>query len=407
MWLGMARRAWVATGAVLMAAACGESGHHGGGPAGSGGSSGAAAGSAGSGANPSGGNGGGAGTSGASSADRGGVSGSAGDRAGGGGSSGVGGSASGGGGRSGATGGAGTSGATGNSAGEAGAAAGAGGDDTGGASSEPDREWAIWPMPNPVSSGLPRPFAYEIVGEQQVAADQVTGLMWERGIGIQAPFSGDGNGCNELSLGGFDDWRQPTLIELVSIMDWTVGFPGPTLDTSAFPELSVDIADLYWTGTPILNGAYVVDFGSGLFNARNPSTTALTRCVRGGRTTSPTTHYTIESETVHDNGTLLTWERNASTTLHLLDDAAAYCADLELGGATNWRVPSLGELTTLLDVRSTTAASVDTTAFPGDFPDVEDFAFWAQGSWLLDFEPTAPEPMHVGSLTTARVRCVR
>ena len=54
-----------------------------------------------------------------------------------------------------------------------------------------------------------------------------------------------------------------------------------------------------------------------------------------------------------------------------------------------------------------TAAATPVTVVLGYIPDVEDFAFWAQGSWLLDFEPTAPEPMHVGSLTTARVRCVR
>ena len=284
---------------------------------------------------------------------------------------------------------------------------GAAGDNTGGTSPGPDREWAIWPMPNPVSSGLPRPFAYEFVGEQQVAADQVTGLMWERGVLVHAPFTGDGNGCNEMSLGGFDDWRQPTLIELVSIMDWTVGWPGPTLDTTAFPNLSIDIATLYWTATPFNNDAWVVDFGSSLFSARDASTRALTRCVRAGPTTSPATHYTIESDTVHDNGTLLTWERNASTTLYAPADAAAYCTDLDLGGETDWRLPGLGELATLIDVRSTTVASVDTMAFPGDFPDVQDFAFWAQGSWVLDFEGPGPEPWEPGRQSTARVRCVR
>jgi hypothetical protein len=82
------------------------------------------------------------------------------------------------------------------------------------------------------------------------------------------------------------------------------------------------------------------------------------RCVSSGRA-APSTRYTIANGTVYDTQTKLTWQREVSTSTW--DDAKAYCAGLSLDGG-GWRVPSLGELQTIVD--ESTNPSVDAAAFP-------------------------------------------
>jgi hypothetical protein len=51
--------------------------------------------------------------------------------------------------------------------------------------------------------------------------------------------------CRELRLGGHDDWRLPTIAELLSIMDYTKS--NPAIDTEAFPNTP---SEWFWTATP-------------------------------------------------------------------------------------------------------------------------------------------------------------
>jgi hypothetical protein len=95
-------------------------------------------------------------------------------------------------------------------------------------------KWACWPMPNPVGSGLPNEADYQENGDGTVL-DKVTGLTWEqRPPGGSHTFDEAISYCEGLSLGGFDDWRLPTRIEMMSIMDFTSG--GTKVDSTAFPN---------------------------------------------------------------------------------------------------------------------------------------------------------------------------
>ncbi|MFI3210195.1 MAG: DUF1566 domain-containing protein [Peptostreptococcaceae bacterium] len=63
--------------------------------------------------------------------------------------------------------------------------------------------------------------------------DNNTGLMWETvPMGGKSSWEDAINYCNELELGGYDDWRIPTVEELFSISDFSVGWP--YLDTGYF-----------------------------------------------------------------------------------------------------------------------------------------------------------------------------
>ena len=85
--------------------------------------------------------------------------------------------------------------------------------------------------------------------------------------------------CAAQNAGGFSDWRMPSWIELVTLVDYTRGFPA--INTSTFPGTP---SDWFWASTPILTATLqqCVFFGDGSVNAlsTNAATTARMRCVR-------------------------------------------------------------------------------------------------------------------------------
>jgi hypothetical protein len=102
--------------------------------------------------------------------------------------------------------------------------------------------------------------------------DDVTSLMWE-----QAPDNGGlfwaaaVSRCKQLKTGGHNDWRLPTLIELVSLIDYgaeqTPGAQVSLIDAKAFPNMT---AGLYWTATAAPGSskfAWEVNFNNGVTNA--------------------------------------------------------------------------------------------------------------------------------------------
>lgn len=67
--------------------------------------------------------------------------------------------------------------------------------------------------------------------------------------------------------------------------------------------------------------------------------------------------------TVTDNVTALVWQQSVPSTQYTQPEAAMYCAGLNLGGYTDWRLPSVIELLSIVD-RSTYAPSINAAAFP-------------------------------------------
>jgi hypothetical protein len=270
-----------------------------------------------------------------------------------------------------------------------------------------DREWALWPMPNPASAGLPNPAKYDTTTEPLVVHDLVTGLIWPRTLGPDYHDQREAvASCDALSLGGYDDWRLPTLIEYQSILDWTRS--NPAIDTTAFPDPGDRADNLFWTASPAfgdpLGGAWIADFAFISAISTHPISDRFPlRCVRGGG--SPPAHrYMVETGTVLDVSTGLTWERHASPDKYTSADAAAYCEALDLAEQNDWRLPGVGELATLADLRTSALPMMDREAFPGE-EDAISFKFW--GVELRAFNFWGAEVHHYSASDTLRVRCVR
>lgn len=143
----------------------------------------------------------------------------------------------------------------------------------------PDLEWSRWPAP-PDARGT-----FDIRGD--TVTDVVTGLTWQRSRSIaMKSWAAARSDCEALSLGGFDDWRLPTRVELVSLLDLGV-VTGPLIDTTAFPIPNTTTANLeadttFWTATEVLGLGkyYVVYMGTGSDRGESPGVPCFARCVR-------------------------------------------------------------------------------------------------------------------------------
>jgi hypothetical protein len=256
--------------------------------------------------------------------------------------------------------------------------------------------------------------------------DTITGLLWQRdGSGARSGCSGGIGGarsgdltctwaeaqayCASLTSGGISGWRLPAVMELYSIVDFTGTSVATTIDLTAFPNTP---SEPFWTSFPYagsLPDAWGVSFAtgmSGIFDMR--SFLLRARCVRGSRCYPTNRLVTVSSGLVHDTLTNLVWQQQASPTTMSLADAQTYCSSAGSG----FRLPTLKELLSIVDLTVIPGAPINQTAFPNT-PAQE---FWAsppcassfcQG-WGVGFNSTSGSTFFYGGLTSSlEARCVR
>ena len=100
-----------------------------------------------------------------------------------------------------------------------------------------------------------------------ITTDLNTGLMWQEIPTTEGFDWKDAKAyCENLELGGYDDWRMPTAKELYSISDFNEGWP--YIDTTYFSLVNnthVDKSEQYWTSNKYVGhteeGQYAAAFG--------------------------------------------------------------------------------------------------------------------------------------------------
>lgn len=264
----------------------------------------------------------------------------------------------------------------------------------------------------PGSAGEEPSAQYRVGAE--VTQDQVTGLDWQRQVlPVQRSDEDAADYCAQLMLGGHCDWRLPTRVEGISLLD--LGRSPPSFDPAAFPQ--ADGGLVLWSG----NSERLFRLGSdGSLRVRptNISSPASVRCVRGGRVPDGGgARYALTPELATDLYTGLTWTR--ATSDHTYVDAASMCAGLQLDDG-GFRVPNLKELHTLISDLQSESPWIDQDAFP-DFPAAVSghIHFWtssleaaaSNSAWMLDFATGTAEATGVTATFTLQsalhVRCVR
>lgn len=170
--------------------------------------------------------------------------------------------------------------------------------------------------------------------------DGMTALTWSRELsGDALDQEAAAAHCGALELGGADDWRLPSRIELLTVLD--LGRP----DT-AFPDaLPTRSGVTLWTDDGVRDGGGVgvyVSADDGAARSGPPTEARSVRCVRGPR---PETRWTDPGDgTVTDDLTGQVWTAASDGVSRSWREALAHCDALELAGADDWRLPDLKEL---------------------------------------------------------------
>jgi len=166
--------------------------------------------------------------------------------------------------------------------------------------------------------------------------------------------------CGSLTLGGHSDWRLPSKKELMSIVNYMIPWPGPTIDSIFINTKSSD----YWSSTTFAgypNGAWGVNYGYGSFDDDPESNDFYVRCVRAGQLNFD--NFTDDHDgTLTDNSTGLVWQQGEPGPM-MWEVALSYCDGLSLGGHTDWRLPNIKELESITDSTRENPA-IDTAYFP-------------------------------------------
>lgn len=181
-----------------------------------------------------------------------------------------------------------------------------------------------------------------------IVRDLVTELSWQKIVdNTPRDWNESGTICADLILGEHDDWRIPTIRELMTIVD-----NGKATAPKFNDVFEGDYSSYYWSSTTVApensGGAWTVDFGEGDTQSAPKTGTNIVRCVRGGPLQASVFVDNLDG-TVTDQTTNVRWEKTSSPAAMTWKDALRYCENQTTGGHTGWRMPNIQELNTLVD----------------------------------------------------------
>jgi predicted small lipoprotein YifL len=129
--------------------------------------------------------------------------------------------------------------------------------------------------------------------DKEIVTDHITGLMWQdnkdtktvtkQWLTNENNNTSSGNArtyCSQLALGGYSDWRLPTIDELMYIVDRSK--QNPAIDTTVFENI---VSSFYWSSSTVVSNeknAWGVYFRNGDDNSNRKSSSYYVRCVRVG-----------------------------------------------------------------------------------------------------------------------------
>ena len=228
-----------------------------------------------------------------------------------------------------------------------------------------------------------------------VVTDNITSLMWQYSADINSDSTINASDkrtqsdaityCDNLSLGGYSDWRLPDIKTLYSLMDFRGLDPNvmstdtssltPFIDRNYFDFAYGDtssgerIIDSQWATTSTyvstVMGGQNAMFGLNLADGRikgypTSSKTFYVKCVRNNTNYGKNNYTDNGDDTISDSATNLMWQKNDYSTAMLWDNAITTCENATTAGYTNWRLPNAKELHSIVDY----SRSPDTSSSP-------------------------------------------
>ena len=179
---------------------------------------------------------------------------------------------------------------------------------------------------------------------------------------------------NTEALCGIQTWRVPTVVELATIVN--ANRLDPALDGNRFPNG----AGSHWASVPVAGDAangWVVNFFAGIPILKAKSAGMSQRVVSGEYKANDTSddRYTVVNGTVTDGVTGLMWKQCpeglegsdcsvGAAGLLIWGGSMKRARDSEFAGYTDWRLPNMKELLSIVAFDKSSPA-INTTVFPG------------------------------------------
>ncbi len=208
-------------------------------------------------------------------------------------------------------------------------------------------------------------------------SDLNTGLMWvqQPDYAHKRPWREAQVGASTCRVGGYDDWRLPSIKELYSLIDFrghsarTPADSVPYLDTRAFafaygdPAVGDRLIDSQFASSTVYVGSdgrerggkvFGVNFADGRIKgydlkARGKEKTFVALYVRGNPAYGQNNFLDNGDGTVTDRATGLMWDKAGSSQPMTWQEALHYAENLELAGHHDWRLPNAKELQSIVD----------------------------------------------------------
>jgi hypothetical protein len=207
--------------------------------------------------------------------------------------------------------------------------------------------------------------------------DNVTGLMWQKEMDEKLTFTESASVAQSLKLGGYDDWRVPTIKELYSLILFTGQSKGERaiksyideayfiqpIGNTALGEREIDAQT--WSATKyvsVSNRSGEIAFGVNFVDGRikaypiqkrkggaKVENKMYFRMVRGNTSYGINKFEDNKDGTISDHATGLMWQQADDGTPRDWENALLYAENLSLAGHSDWRLPNAKELQSIVD----------------------------------------------------------
>ncbi len=231
----------------------------------------------------------------------------------------------------------------------------------------------------------------------ETITDMVTGLMWQKNAGNKMTYDQAVSGAESFELGGYSDWRLPSIKELYSLIIFSgedpSGYNGtstsnliPFIDTdffdfeygdpnageriidSQFATSNIDVGDSEFGGGNLMFGVNFADgrikgYPTGPMPGQSQGKTFFVLYVRGNTNYGKNIFSEKSSGVITDSATGLMWIKDDSGAGMTWEEALKYAEEKEYAGFSDWRLPSVKELQSIVDYSrapgATNSAAID------------------------------------------------
>ncbi|MEZ9138806.1 MULTISPECIES: DUF1566 domain-containing protein [unclassified Shewanella] len=269
--------------------------------------------------------------------------------------------------------------------------------------------------------------------EDGTVTDLNTGLMWQKSHDTtKRNLAESTKVINNMTLGGYDDWRLPTIKELYSLANFDGQLMKPEsgqesrpyLDTAYFDfnyDKRIPFAGAFWSSTVYnksavqnftahggLQGGFGFNFADGHIKSYETGlffdqTTIqksdhmfvpgnFVRAVRNTTTLYDMDYIDNNNGTITDQSTGLMWAKNDSGQQMDWVKALAFADNALLAGYSDWRLPNAKELQSLVDYEKKDLPTINTEFFnvtQTEFKSQQDAYYVWTSTTQGDFKHTA------------------